>query len=321
MKRIVIVLLVFAVFVGFAFTEDEYPLSTPDICIRDPFVYADHESKTYLMYAQTENRIGGLGAGVGVEVYASPDLEHWSKPQLVFRKDKDFWGGHQIWAPEMHRIGDWFYLFVTFNGREGGRGTQILRSKKAKGPFVVFSDQSNTPPEQCALDGTPWIDETGRHWMVYCHEWVQISDGAMRAIPMTSDFSKRDGESVLLFHASDAPWVKSWEGTEEEKYVTDGPCLYKTKNGKLLMLWSSFTGKGHTYAVGVAESESGKITGPWKQHAEPLFDKDGGHCMLFTTFEGQLTLALHQPNSGRNERARFFPLIEEDGMLKLMERR
>ncbi|MBN2329235.1 MAG: family 43 glycosylhydrolase [Candidatus Omnitrophica bacterium] len=318
MKKSVIFSLLFAAFVGAAFAGDEYPLPASDIRIRDPFVYADPESKTYLMYAQTENRIGGLGAGVGVEMYASQDLEHFSEPQVVFHKEKDFWGGDQIWAPEMHRIGDWFYLFVTFNGREGGRGTQILRSRKAQGPFAVFSDQSNTPPEQCSLDGTPWIDETGRRWLVYCHEWVQIGDGAMRAVPMKGDFSGRDGESVLLFHASEAPWVKSWGGAGQGKYVTDGPCLYKTKNGKLLMLWSSFTGEGHTYAIGVAESESGKITGPWTQRAEPLFDRDGGHCMLFTTFEGQLTLALHQPNSGRNERAKFFPIQEEDGMLKVI---
>ena len=301
-----------------SYAEEEYPLSISDIHIRDPFIYPHQETKTYYLYASTQNRLGESGTGLGVEVYRSQDLQHWSNPVLVFRKEKDFWGGNEIWAPEMHRVDDWFYLFVTFNGREGGRGTQILRAKDPEGPFLPVSNEANTPPEQCCLDGTPWVDETGQHWLVYCHEWIQIQDGTMRVIPMQKDFSQRTGESILLFHASDAPWVKALSG-RPGNYVTDGPCLYRTQAGKLLMLWSSFTGDGSTYAIGIAESESGQITGPWKHHEKPLFNQDGGHCTLFRTFAGQLTLVLHQPNGGNQERAHFFPIVEENGELKLTQ--
>lgn len=297
--------------------EDQYPLLTQDIRIRDPFVYADAATQTYYMVAQTGNKIGKNEAGLGVEVYTSQDLKRWSEPILVFKRPKDFWGGKEIWAPEMHRIGDWFYLFVTFDGRQGGRGTQILRAQKPEGPFVVFSENANTPPEQECLDGTPWIDEQGKRWLVYCHEWLQIGDGAMMVVPMQDDFSERAGEPVVLFHASDAPWVKPLSG-RPGKFVTDGPTFYQTKGGKLLMLWSSFTGDGNVYAIGIAESENGQVTGPWKQLPKPLFDRDGGHCMLFRTFDGQLTLSLHQPNGGEKERAHFFSIKEENETLEIM---
>lgn len=298
---------------------EDYPLSIENIRIRDPFVYAHPETKTYYLYAQTGNRIGQNEARVGVEVYKSKDLKHWSAPVLVFERPKDFWGGKDVWAPEMHRLEDWFYLFVTFNGRQGGRGTQIFRAKQPEGPFVLFSEEANTPPEQECLDGGPWIDDQGKQWMIYCHEWLQINDGAMMVVPMKDDFSQRIGDPITLFHASDAPWVKSLSG-QPGKYVTDGPFLYKTKAGKLLMLWSSFTGEHNTYAVGIAESENGQIAGPWKQLPKPLFDQDGGHPMLFRTFDGQLTLSLHQPNGGEKERARFLPVVEENEMLKIVDK-
>lgn len=45
------------------------------------------------------------------------------------------------------------------------------------------------------------------------------------------------------------------------------------------MLWSSFH-KGE-YAIGLARSESGRITGPWTHRAEPVL-VGGGHPSLFT---------------------------------------
>jgi hypothetical protein len=37
--------------------------------------------------------------------------------------------------------------------------------------------------------------------------------------------------------------------------------------------------------------------------------------MLFRKLDGTLTLAIHQPNGGGKERARFVPLREEGGRL------
>lgn len=92
-------------------------------------------------------------------------------------------------------------------------------------------------------------------------------------------------------------------------YVTDGPFLHRCQDGTLLMLWSSF--KNGMYAQGIAVSESGEIKGPWVQNKDPLFQSDGGHGMIFSTFEGQLKLAIHAPNDTPKERAIFIDLEEK----------
>ena len=112
-----------------------------------------------------------------------------------------------------------------------------------------------------ALDGTLWVEE-GIPYMVYCHEWVQIVDGSMELIQLKPDLSGTEGASMTLFHASAASWSTGGEPAAGNpiSYVTDGCFLYRTKSGKLLMIWSSFlAGK---YAIGIAESTTGKVTGP-----------------------------------------------------------
>lgn len=295
-----------------------YPLKTEDIRVRDPFVYVDPVTRRYHLYAQTGNREAVTPEARGVEMYTSTDLERWTRPVRVLRPPDGFWGGDQIWAPEVHRFGEWLYLFVTFNGREGGRGTQIFRAPKPEGPFEWFSADASTPPEQCCLDGTPWVDRDGRHWLVYCHEWVQIGDGAIRAVEMSSDWARRLGEPIELFRASSAPWVRPIESPLRPgtgNFVTDGPFLQSTRGGRLLMLWSSFGRDG--YALSVAESARGDLRGPWTHQAEPWFGADGGHGMLFRTLAGQLRLVLHQPNSGGKERARSFTVVEANDRLVL----
>ncbi|MUT64558.1 hypothetical protein [Paenibacillus sp. NEAU-GSW1] len=54
---------------------------------------------------------------------------------------------------------------------------------------------------------------------------------------------------------------------------------------------------------------------PWTQDAETLFPQDGGHGMLFRTFEGKLMLTMHAPNQQPLERAVFIEVEERDGTL------
>ena len=172
------------------------------------------------------------------------------------------------------------------------------------------------------MDGTLWVED-GVPWLVFCHEWIQITDGEIAAVRLKADFSDVEGDPVRLFKATDAPWVRDLKelgiGHQGSVYggcVTDGPFLYRTAKGRLLMIWSSFGVR--RYAETVAWSESGAIGGPWRHAEHPLFDDDGGHGMIFRTFEGQLKLILHQPNNMPASRARLFDLEDTGDAIRIL---
>jgi len=163
---------------------------------------------------------------------------------------------------------------------------------KPEGPYCLHSDGPVTPRDWECLDGTLFVDDGGAPWMVFCHEWVQVEDGEMCAIPLTDDLRAAAGAPERLFRASEAIWSKPFEKDgRPNNRVTDGPFLHRMAGGRLLMLWSTLGHEG--YAMGYAVSDSGHVLGPWRQSAAPIYSKDGGHGMLFQDFDGRLWLTLH----------------------------
>ena len=140
-------------------------------------------------------------------------------------------------------------------------------------------------------------------------------DGQVAAVRLSPDLAHAVSDPIILFRASDAPWrgpQLSQPGCDGGN-VTDGPFLHRMNNGSLIMLWSNYCPDG--YAVGYARSLSGGIRGPWGQEKTPLYAFDGGHAMLFHTFEGQLMMALHCPNTHDKKRALLFEMEERGDRL------
>ena len=90
--------------------------------------------------------------------------------------------------------------------------------------------------------------------------------------------------------------------------MTDGPFLWRAKNGSLFCLWSGFSSKG--YGQGLALSDNGEINGRFQQ-VDPLFLEDGGHGMVFSMPDQSLYLALHTPNTHLQEHPVFVELDPE----------
>lgn len=283
-----------------------------DIYIRDPFVL--EENGVYYLY-------GTMGpysweGGCGFDVYTSRDLEEWSGPIPVFRPDAGFWADKNFWAPEVHKYQGNFFMLASFYKDGAMRATHVLKADSPIGPFVPVTPEPQTPADWMCLDGTLYVDEQGKPWMVFCHEWLQVTDGEICAMPLTEDLSKPAGKPVQLFTASQAAWTLP--GAKGE-YVTDGPFLYRKLDGELLMLWSSFGRDG--YSLAVAHSQSGTVLGPWVNEEAPLFPSNGGHGMLFHDSQGALLLSLHQPDHPYGqERPVFIPVREsQEHGLKLVE--
>ncbi len=289
-------------------------LTNAEINIRDPFVLPVAAEQRYYLYG-TRGSETWTSHATGIDYYTGADLQHWEGPFPAFRPPADFWSDRNFWAPEVYRYHGRYFMFASFKADGVHRGTQILAAETPRGPFLPISGAPVTPHDWECLDGTLFVDADDHPSIVFCHEWVQVGDGEICALRLSDDLTSAVGEPRLLFHASEAAWALEINSKGRIGYVTDGPFLHRLASGVLLLLWSSHSVGGYT--VGIARSSSGDLTGSWQQLPEPLFAGDGGHCMIFRAFDGQLWLALHQPNPTPDERPQFIPLRETGSSLEI----
>lgn len=279
-----------------------------DIQIRDPFILP-YDGRYYLYFQPGKYAWSGQD---GFYVIVSDDLENWSEPEKCFTPPEGFWATNNYWAPEVHLYKGKFYMFASFTAKGHMRAVQILVSDKPEGPFIIHSCPL-TPNSWMCLDGTFYLEDD-IPYMIFCHEWKQTYDGEICLLRLSDDLKKPIGEPKLLFKASESGWASDIGG-----FVTDGPFIHKTADGELIMTWSSDC--GGKYSVGVAKSSNGKVTGKW-EHSEKVFSGiDGGHGMIFKSFEGQLCFTMHHPNKPfGSERTQIIPIkeIEEEPYLELL---
>lgn len=279
-----------------------------DVFVRDPCVLA--YGGYYFMYGT------GLASCPGYGCVVSKDLENWSNSVNVFdgSKQENFDGIADFWAPECYYYNGSFYIFATYrSGTTSHRGVSILKSDSPLGPFKEITAGHITPHEWDSIDGTLYIDQKGEPWMIFVHEWTSMPDGIgdMSYAKLSEDLTEFTTEPVTMFKANDPLWTVS--------FVTDGPFPYRTSDGSLVMLWSNGASSGG-YSVGIARSSNGEIDGEWTHENLPLYmrgdfhDLDGGHGMIFETYDGRKMLSIHSPNSsGEIKTHAVFYEIEDTG--------
>ncbi|MFZ0454186.1 MAG: glycoside hydrolase family 43 protein [Ignavibacteriaceae bacterium] len=291
----------------------------------DPYIFPDKKTHTYYL------------TGSGGNIYKSKDLKTWTGPYGAFDVTGTWMEGIPfVAAAEIHEVNGKYYYSATWTDRKDlvdvvprrynvhRNQTQILVSDKPEGPYKPLNpdpDYDYLYHNWDVIDGTIWYED-GIPYFVFVHEWTQVVDGTMEYVKLSPDLSKRISEPVCLFRASEAPWALEMVANGEMTFgmklpgwVTDGPELFRTKTGKLGMLWSSW-GKGR-YLQGVAYSESGTIDGPWVQEEEPFVGNNSGHGMMFTTFEGKRLLVIHHAEGDGPRKPRLYEIDDSGDKLVL----
>ena len=290
--------------------RENIPLDS--IRLSDPCILADAKTMMYYM------------TGTGGMLWKSKDLKLWTGPFRVAKTDPQSWMGPNpmIWAAELHEYNGKYYYFATFTNRDvkidtvrgnviDRRACHVLVSENPEGPYLPMSDSEYLPANMPTLDGTLWVED-GKPYMIFCYEWLQNWNGTMEKIELKPDLSGPVGEMKLLFRASDSPWSKERDeqGNIIFNKVTDGPWLFRTKTGRLGMIWTSWV--YDVYTQGVAYSESGKLAGPWIHEPEPITPPNFGHGMLFRTFDGKLLMSVHSHKNINGRYHRVPHLFEMD---------
>lgn len=252
--------------------------------------------------------------------YVSQDLAEWEGPVEIFRKPESFWADRCYWAPECYEREGKFYLVTTLGGENTKKGVHLLVADAPTGPFSYACRL--TPEDWCCIDGTLYFPQQGCPWLIFSHSFEDDGCQDMCAVALRDDLLGPVENPIVLFRVSDAPWAvpvpfaKAEFGMDGDIYFSDGPCALPLNTGALAIIWSGWGAQG--YAVGVAVSDSGRITGPWRQEPIPLVPGNAGHGMVFTALDGKRYYALHSPNDKYLERPIFRELTEADGKLNLV---
>ncbi len=275
--------------------------------LRDPFILVEDDAyyaygSEWKCYKNTSGKLDG----------------EWVQTKGVLVEEPENFVKNK-WAPEVHKYKGAYYMFTTyFSSVTNHRGCSVFKSDSPEGPFAQISNGHFTPSDWDAIDATLYIDEEGQPWTVFVHEWTSTDDriGRMAAAKLSSDLTHLVSEPVELFRADSPPWTK--------REVTDGCFMYRTAEGKLLMIWSNFL-SDKSYCIGTVESDGG-VLGNWTHKEKLLYSKnmlgtyDGGHGMIFTDRDGKTYLSMHSPNvptEARKEKPMIVEIFEKDGELVL----
>lgn len=299
-----------------AWAQAEGAMTLPGMDLHDPFIVTDADSKTYWLFTKNTASASGQKA-LGVMAYRSRDLKHWTKPELVFQLHAGIWANDGCWAPEVHRWRGRWYLFVTVHNeslplaepspvqgqKTYRRSTVLAVADQLGGPFTLLRDgEPVVSKELMTLDGTLYVDPAGKPWMVYAHEWLQLRVGAFAAVPLDAELRAVRAPREL-FRGDASPAARPQQG--QGIIVTDGPQLYRTADGSLHMLWSSWGEDG--YFQTLSRSKSGDLFGPW-EHLPVWLGKGSGHGMLFRSLDGDWMLVVHRPF--KNARGKLYDVRE-----------
>jgi hypothetical protein len=230
-----------------------------ELSMSDPFILADDVTKMYYLTSS------------GGAIYKSTDLKNWTGPYGAY-DTRGTWmeGINFVAAAEIHKVNGKYFYAATFGDRKElvdviprrynvyRHQTMILESDKAEGPYKLKNPDTNydyLPHSWDIIDGTINV-ENEQPYMVFVREWMQTFDGTIEYVKLSPDLSKTISDPVVLFRATESPCPLEMVGNGEMTYglkipgwVTDGPQLFRTKTGKLGMLWASWGAKRYLECV------------------------------------------------------------------------
>lgn len=244
--------------------------------IADPYILL--YDGTYYAY--------GTSIGNGFEVYYSDDLEYWKRSSSLALDEKDSYGDHNFWAPEVYYIEKEKKFYLFYSAEEH---ICVATSDSPLGPFK--QDVQKPIREEGSIDTSVFFDDDGKAYLYF----VRFNDGNVIWCAELKDNLKEIKEETLTqCFAATEPWELILPK------VVEGPSVIK-QDGKYYLMYS---GNGYTsqdYAIGFAVADS--PFGPWKKYDKnPILHKykglvGVGHGAPFIDKEGHWRYVFHAHKS------------------------
>ncbi len=265
----------------------------------DPFIYRDAQSGCYHFTATVPDFSA-------LEIRSSCSLAglKTAKAVQVWQKKASGPMSANIWAPELHRINNVWYLYFAASRIDAPFHIRmyVLSNKAADPTQGSWQEEGEltTHLDTFALDATTF-EHRGQRYLLWAQQdvaqtynsalWIAAMDGPM----------KIKGTPVKLSEPT-LPW-------ETQGYkVNEGPAVL-VKHGRVLVTYSA-SATDHRYAMGLLWADANAdLLNPasWQKRAEPVFATDAalkrfgpGHNSFVLAEDGKTDLMVYHSRDYRD---------------------
>ncbi len=262
----------------------------------DPFVvfykgnyYYTHTLGNRIQLWKTKH-IGALDNAVSQTVWTVPEQGPDSR---------------DIWAPELHRINQKWYLYYTATDKakpaDSTRFIFVLENASADPLQGQWIHKGKIGTQYSGLDATVF-DHKGKWYFIYS---AYVGKQSVLSIALMKDPWTLAGKETIIARP-DKPWEK-FGGRE----ILEAPAFLQGKQGQLFIAYSASACWADEYALGLLRAEKNADilqAASWKKYPDPVFHQSAGnsvfatgHNAFFTSPDGKENWILYHANAKAGE--------------------
>lgn len=228
-------------------------------------------------------------------VHKARRLEDIGKNEQVVWSDPLGTSVAEVWAPELHRIDNKWYIYFT-KGKDDAHRMYVLEglTDDPQGEYVLKGKISDTT-DQWAIDGTP-VNWKGKWYFVWSGYDNTINRIQNLYIAKMKNPLEIFGERVCI-SVPEYDWEKI--GSPEWPHINEGPQAL-AHNDKLFIIYSASHSLTDDYCLGQLTLVGADPLKPssWVKKPEPVFAKSGtifgpGHASFIEKPDGTDWIVYH----------------------------
>lgn len=259
----------------------------------DPFITFDKATGYYYFIASCQSD--------ELTIYRSKrvgDILTDGESKVVFKCGFDGVYG-PMWAPEMYKIGDRWYIYTScrevYSDNPWDTKRLLILKSKTEDPFDGFEFGSKPDVSIFAIDPTSAVI-CGKQYICYS----QVDENGVQILvirEMSDPLTFTDNCAVISRPTLNWEFAEGYTGNNA---INEGAFFVK-RNDRLFIVYSANGCWSDDYCLGVLEYTGGDICSPdsWVKHSQPVFVKGNGvygvgHASFFSSPDGkELWCAYH----------------------------
>lgn len=246
----------------------------------DPWVIQYNREYVYCysrdgqIHVSKTNRLERIGSAPGVGVWKPPQGQPFSK---------------ELWAPELHRLQDRFYIYVAADDGENRNHRMWVLEGDSKDPQKPFQlkGKITSQDDHWAIDGTVLSWNEGRLYFIWSGwEGNENVRQNLYIAPMSNPWTI-SGPRVLI-----STPTHPWE-LHGKPLINEGPEVLVSPGG-LFLIYSASGSWTDDYCLGQLRFMGGDPLQPgsWKKNPAPVFSRTThvfgpGHASFVKSLDGQ----------------------------------